>query len=181
MKPSSSIGPYRRVEPAVFQNLRCGRRILVVAEHNAGPADDQLTDLSLGTHLLAPFRHDSGLPEIAGLTDGSYLVDVLHSQMDAARPQGFAEAVVGVIGVVGEDLLPTVDQAGRYRLGRRCASAATGPAGSCQGPPGLRQWRPSRSWAPGHQEPHDGTFLLGDGPENPLRLTREAALPCCRR
>ena len=56
------------------------------------------------------------MPSVTGFADGSDLVDVLNSQMYAAGTDGFREAIVGIILMVREDLLPALNKARRNRL-----------------------------------------------------------------
>ena len=50
--------------------------------------------------------HDPGLPVITGLADGSHLMYIFHTQVNTAGAYGFAEAVVGVVLMMGEVLFP---------------------------------------------------------------------------
>ena len=61
--------------------------------------------------------NNAGLPAVAGLADGTHLVDIVNTQMDAAGADGLGKAVVGIVLVVGENLHPPVDQTGRHGLG----------------------------------------------------------------
>jgi len=96
-------------------------------------------------------------------------VDVLDAQVDAARADGLGQAVIGVVGVIGEILLPALYQAGRHRLGA-----------DVHQPPLVEivvlkahvpvLYRVQDVLCPGHQEPDDGDLLLGHGPQDPLRV-----------
>ena len=64
------------------------------------------------------------LPAEARHADGTDLVDVLHTQMDTARADGFTQAIVGVILMVREIFLPAADEGRRNRL---CADVHQSP------------------------------------------------------
>ena len=104
------------MEPAVFQHLGGGLRVVVVAHHHAGTLDAQLAHVSL-PHRDVLLVHNLNLPAVAGDADGPHLADVLHPQVDAAGADGFAETVVGIVLVVGEVLQPVLDKGGGDRLG----------------------------------------------------------------
>ncbi len=74
--------------------------------------DDQLAHLAF-RRLLALLIHDLRLPVVARLSDGPYLMDIFHSQMDAAWPYRFAQAIIGIILMMRKMLLPALDQTGR--------------------------------------------------------------------
>ena len=96
-------------------------------------------------------------------------MDVLHPQVDAAGADGLAQTVVGVVLVVGKYLLPAVDQAGGHGLGPDVHQPPLVQQIAVQiGPAGLNGVQ--QVLAPGHQQPHDGAFLLRHRPEDPLRL-----------
>ena len=89
--------------------------------------------------------------------------------MHAAGSDGLAQAVVGVILVVRELLLPALDERRRHRL---CADVHQPPLGQLilihihgAGIDGIQD-----ILGPGHQQPDDGALLLGDCSENHLRL-----------
>ena len=111
--------------------------------------------------------HDLHLPAVAGDADGPHLVDVVHAQVDAARAGGLGQAVVGVVLVVGEVAHPVLDEGGGHRLGADVHQPPLGQLVVLQ-----LQVTPVQGGqnvlAPGHQQPHDGAALLGDGVEDGL-------------
>ena len=155
-------------QPAVHQGLGRGFRIPVIAGHKAGAFQAQLAYLALG-HVLAFFVHDAGLPAVAGLADGAHFVDVLHAQMHRAGADGFGQAVVGVVFVVGEYLLPALDQALGHGLG---ADVHQPPLGELViGQVHLPAFDGVQDvLGPGHQQPDDGAFFVGHGLQHVLGL-----------
>ena len=95
-------------------------------------------------------------------------MDVLHAQVDTARASGLGQAVVGVVLVVGEILLPAADERGGHGLG-----ADVHQLPLVQLVVGQLDVAPVQSvqniLRPGHQQPDDGTLLVGNGLENDLR------------
>ncbi len=104
------------VEPALLDDFPCGVVVLVVALHDARAANDKLADFIFG-QALAFGVDDVSLPEVSGLADGAYLVDVLDAKVNAAGADGFGETVVGVILMVGKVLLPALDERRGHGLG----------------------------------------------------------------
>ena len=104
------------MDPAVFQHLGGGLRVVVVAHHHAGTLDAQLAHVSL-PHRDVLLVHNLNLPAVARDADGPHLADIVHSKMDAARAGGLRQTVVGVVLVVGEVLQPVLDKGGGDRLG----------------------------------------------------------------
>ena len=151
-----------------MEDLRRGFRVFVVADHDAVAAEGQLAHFAVG-HVVALLVYDAGFPAEAGLADGAHLVDVLHAQMDRAGADGFRKAVVGVVLVVGEQLHPPVNHAGRHRL-RADVHKPPLVQHVVVGVDAARLDGFQQVLTPGHQKPDDGAFFLGDGPENPLGL-----------
>ena len=139
---------------------------MVVAHHHAGALHAQLTHAPLGNGLEL-LVHDLDLPAIAGYADGAHLVDMVHAQVDAARAGGLGQAVVGVVLVVGEIAHPVLDEGGGHRLGADVHQPPLGQLIVLQ-----LQIPPVQGGqdvlAPGHQQPHDGAPLGGDGLEDGL-------------
>ena len=155
-------------QPAVVEDFRRGLGVFIVADHDAVAAEGQLAYLAVG-HVVALLVYDAGFPAETGFADGAHLVDVLHAQMDRAGADGFRKAVVGVVLVMGEQLHPTVNHAGRHRLG---ADVHEPPLVQhvVVGVNAARFDGFQQVLTPGHQKPDDGAFFLGNGPENPLGL-----------
>ena len=162
------LGHIAGEQPAVHQGLGGGFRVPVIAGHEAGAFQAQLAHLAPG-HVFALFVHDAGLPAVAGLADGADLVDVLHAQMHRAGADGFGQAVVGVVFVIGEDLLPALDQALGHGLG---ADVHQPPLGK----PVIGQIHLAAFdgvqdiLGPGHQQPDDGAFFVGHRLQHVLGL-----------
>ena len=126
-----------------------------------GALHGQLAHLALG-NVVALLVDDAGLPAVAGDADGAHLVDVLHAQVHTAGADGFGQAVIGVVLVVRELLLPALDQAFGHGL-----------RADVHQPPGGQVVVLEVDLAPvdgieyilgpGHQQPDDGTVLLGGG------------------
>ena len=143
-------------------------RVLVVAGHHAGALHGQLADLAL-LDVVALLVDDLGLPAVAGHADGADLLDVLHAQVHASGADGLGQAVVGVVLVVRELLLPALDEAARHRLRADVHQPPGGqvvvvqvdlaPVDGVQDVLGPR-----------HQQPHDGAVLLGGGLYDGQRL-----------
>ena len=151
-----------------MKHLGSGLRVLVVADHHAGAPDGKLAHLA-GRDIRAVIIEDAGLPAVARHADGADLADVLHAEMDAAGAEGFAQAVVGIVLVMREMLLPAGDQARRDRLRT-----------DVHQPPLVKHivlfFKPAALQVdqdvlrPGNQQPHDGAFFLADGTEDPFGL-----------
>ena len=156
------------VEPSVADAVVRGFLVLVVAEHDAGAAHDEFAHF-LAFHVVAVFVHDAGLPQVAGLADGAHLVQVVHAEVHAAGADGFGEAVVRVVLMVGEVAEPAADEAGRHGL---CAYVHETPLVEvvvgkvdAAGVHGVQQ-----VLSPRHEEPHYGALLFGDGAQYPFGL-----------
>ncbi|OPZ77998.1 MAG: hypothetical protein BWY79_00949 [Actinobacteria bacterium ADurb.Bin444] len=154
-------------QPALFEDRGGGFRILVVALHDTGAFHCQLAHVSL-LHGVACFIDDLDLPEMACFSNGAHLVRILDSQVHAAGTDGFAEAVVRVVIVVGEARLPALYQARRHRLGTDVHQApliqlVAGEVDlvSVDGVQDVLR--------PGHQQPHDGTGFVRYRAYDPLR------------
>ncbi len=157
-----------REQPAVFQDFGRGFGIVVVTLHHAVPFDAKLAHIAL-LHGVAVFIHNPDFPPVAGLSDRADFVDVFHAQMNAARTDGFRQAVVGVVVVVWKMFFPAFDQTGRHRL-----------RADVHQPPlvELIIFRLNVSpldgvqnvLRPRHQKPDNRDPLLGHRPEDPLRL-----------
>ena len=74
-------------EPAVLKYLGCSLRVLVVFNHDARALNAELTDLTL-LNGIALFINNLGLPSISGNTDGTYLVNILHTKVYTAGTCG---------------------------------------------------------------------------------------------
>ena len=155
-------------EPSVLQDFARGLFILVIAFHDAVALEGQFADFAAFDRLVI-FVDDFRLPAIACDADGADVVDVFNAEMDGARADGFAEAVVRVVVVMGEDLLPAFDEAGRHGLradvhepplvklvvGQFDFAAVDGVENV------LRPW---------DEQPDNRALLFGDGADDPFRL-----------
>ena len=149
------------MEPLPAEHGGGGLGVVVVAPHDAGPLDAQLAHLALG-HGLALLVHDLHLPAVSRNADGTHLVDVIHPQVDTARAGGLGQAVVGIVFVMGEILHPVLDKGGRDRLGADVHQPPLAELVVLQLQVAPVQ-RGQDILTPGHQQPHDGAPLLGDG------------------
>ena len=160
-------GHVARQEPAVVgQDLIGSGGILVVALHDTVALDRQLAYLTL-LNRVAVLVQNAGLPTVARNADGTHLVDVLHAQVDTTGADGLGEAVVGIVSLAGEFLLPTLDQGGGHGL---CTNVHEPPLGEAvfihielAAVDGVQD-----ILGPRHQEPNDGSALLGNSLEDPL-------------
>ena len=115
------------------------------------------------------FIDDFRLPTVACDADGTDVVDVFNAEMDGAWADGFAEAVVCIVVMMWEDLLPTFDKTGRHRLranvheppliklviGKDDFAAVDGVENV------LRPW---------DEQPDDRALLFGNGADDPFGL-----------
>ena len=113
--------------------------------------------------------HNLHLPAVAGHADRADFIDVADPQMDAAGPGRFGKAVVGVVLVVREPLLPAFNQGRGDRLGADVHQPPLGKLVILQ-PDFPTVDGVEDVLGPGNQQPDNGTFLLGDGVEDVLRL-----------
>ena len=114
-------------------------------------------------HLCTLLVYDLCLPVVARLSDSPHLMYILHAKMHTARAYGFAQAIVCVILMMRKMLFPSLDQAGRNRLGPNVHQA-----------PLLKQIMVHIHFAgvdgiqkilrPWHQKPDDGTLFLCNRP-----------------
>ena len=171
-----AAGHVASVEPAIADAVVRGFLVLVVAEHDARAADDEFAHV-FALNIVAMLVHDAGLPQVARLADGTHLVQVIHAKVHTAGSDGFGEAVVGVVLVVGEVAEPAADEAGRNRLGTDVHEAPlvqivvgkVDAAGVHSVEQVLR---------PRNEKPHDGALFLGHGAQYPfgLHTTQEHGL-----
>ena len=156
-----------REEPTVRENLVGGLFVLVVAFHHAGAFHRKLSDLSLGNGLLLVI-HNADLPAVACFSDGAYLVNIFNAEMYTAGTDGLAESVVGVVIVLGEYGLPTLDQTGRHGL-RADVHETPGREIIVREVDVPAVDAVQNILCPRHQEPNDGASLLGGGAHDQLR------------
>ncbi len=130
--------------------------------------NDQFAHITLGD-LPALLVYDLCFPVIARLSNGSHFMYIFHAQMHTARPDGLAQPIIGIVLMVRKMLLPTLNQTGRHGL---CPDMHQPPLLQqimfhlhLAGVDGIQ-----KILCPGHQQPHDGTFLLRHRPQDPLRL-----------
>ena len=162
------LGHIAGQEPIAPHNLGGSLGILVVAAHDAGAAYGQFAYLATG-HVAEMLVHDAGLPAKSSLADGTHVIDVLHAQMHAAGADGLGQTVVGVVLVMGENILPAADQTGRYGL---CTDVHQTPA--IQAVFAQIDISPVNGiqniLGPRHQKPYDGGLFAGGTFDDPLRL-----------
>ena len=148
------------VEPSVFQHFSCSFWIVVVAGHNSRSADGQFSYLTF-FHFISLCIHDPCLPAVSRNTDGTYFVNVINAQMYASRSDGLTQAIIGIILVFREILLPSAYETLWYRLGT-----------DVHQPPLIQliifQFYLSTVQCqqdilgPRNQQPHNGTFFIGN-------------------
>ena len=165
-----------RMEPSILEGFCRSSRILVVALHEAGTLDAELADAALG-YFVSCLVDDLCLPAISRHADRTHMVDVLESQMHAARSCRLGKAVVRVVLVVREDLLPAPDEALRHGLGADMHKPPLVEVIVGERDRPLLDGRED-VLCPGNEEPHDRAALRGDRGENRLRrdATKEHAL-----
>ena len=112
-------------QPAVPDRLRGGFLIPVITGHHARSLDTEFSDFTLW-HGHAVLVHNLTFPAIARHTDGSDLMDILHTQMHTARACRLGKTIVRIILVMWEIFFPALDQRWRYRL---CADMHEPPLG----------------------------------------------------
>ena len=79
---------------------------MVVLEHYAGTLNTEFSDIAL-LNLIAVLVDDLTLPAVARNSDGTYLVCILKSEVNAARAGRLGKTVVGVVLVIRE-VIPLV-------------------------------------------------------------------------
>ena len=109
------LGHIAGKQPTVHKGVGCGLGVFVVAGHKSRSLDAQLTNLAL-RNLNTVLVDDLSLPAPAGNADGADVIDVLDAQMDTAGPEGFRQAVIGVVLMMRENLSPLCDEALGDRL-----------------------------------------------------------------
>ena len=157
-----------REEPSVLQDFLRGFFIFVIAFHDAVAFDGQFADFAAFDRLML-FIDDFRLPAVACDADGADMVDIFNAEMDGARADGFAEAVVRVVVVMREDCLPAFDEAGRHGLGT-----------DVHEPPLVELVVGQFDFAavdgienilrPWNEQPDDRALLFGDGADDPFGL-----------
>ena len=160
------LGHIARIEPPVLQDFRRGFGVVVIAFHDAGAFDSQFADAALD--LISVFVYDLDFPAISGDSDSADLMNVLNAKMDTARADGFAQTIIGVILMIREITLPTLDQGGGDGL-----SADMHQAPLIQrvvGKIDLAAFDGVQNiLGPGDQQPDDGAALFADCAEDPFR------------
>ena len=102
-------------QPAVPDRL-CGSFLIsVITGHHARSLDTEFSDFALW-HGHAVLVYNLTFPTIARHTDGSDLMDILHTQMHTARACRLGKTIVRIVLVMWEIFFPALDQRWRYRL-----------------------------------------------------------------
>ena len=117
-----------------------------------------------------PFREDFYIPFIQLMPRQVDAVETINAnpQVDAAGADGFAEAVIGVILVMGEIFHPPLDEHGRHRLGADVHEPPLIQLVVLQlHVPAVQSVQDVLG--PGDQQPHDGALLLVHRLQDPLR------------
>ena len=154
-------------EPTIVQGLLGGLGIVVVAAHDAGALDPQLAGLALRHLGTLGIGADLALPAVAGHADGAHVIDVLEAQVHAAGAGALGEAVVGIVFVMREHLLPSADEALGHGLRADVHEAplvelVVGQVDLAALDGGEDVLRP------GHEQPHVGAALAADRLEDGL-------------
>ena len=147
--------------PAVFEHGVGRLGVVVVAFHDAGALDGELAYAAVGDRVALRV-HYLDAPAVAWDAYRADLVDVADAEVDAARADGFREAVVRVVFVAREDAAPSRYEARRHGL-----------RADVHEPP-LRQlvvfevdsavvYRVEDVLHPRHEQPYDGAFFVGHG------------------
>ncbi len=155
-------------QPAVHHRLGAGLGIFVVFLHHPRPPNVKLPGLPVRRRPPVAVD-DPAFPVETRQADGPHFVAIFQPQMDAARPGGLGEAVIGVVFVVRKNLGPFPHQAGRNGL-----------SADVHQPPLVqlefrkvdlpRFHRQQDVVGPGHQQPDHRGALLGDRLQNPTGL-----------
>ena len=150
------------IQPSVLiQDFSCRFRIVVVADHDAGALHCQLSDFTL-LNFLTVLIDDLALPLVSGDTDRADLVHVLNAEVHAAGSERLGQAVVGVVIMIREVILPVADERRRNRL--RADVHETPLAQSVIFHlEGSAVERLEDILRPRDKEPYDGAVLVGDG------------------
>ena len=140
---------------------------MIVADHDAGAFDSQFAGLAL-LDRIAFFIDDLGFPAITGFADGTDFVNVFNAQMYAAGSDGLGKAVVGIILMIREVILPVFDQTLGNRLGTDVHQPPLIQLVILQLQLAVIDGQ-KKILCPRNQQPYDGAFLLGHGLQDEFR------------